>query len=268
MTTVLVTGSAGLVGSSVAATAPAGVDLVAAIRRDADLADAEATKALFDRVRPDLVLHPAYSLRNLERDVVDASRHVVDGCLTHGAELIALSTDVVFDGEHGPYAERDPVAPIHAYGRAKVAMEADIAERLPAAAVARTTLVCAVDPPDPRTAWVLDGLLSDQPPTLFTDELRNPVRVDDLAAALWSLAARDPDARVGVGHLVGAEAFTRYELGVLIAEWAGLDPSLIVAAESASVTGGEPRPRDCRLTTARADAAGITCRSVRTLFTR
>ena len=268
MTTVLVTGATGLVGSFLAASAPAEMRVVGVTRHDADLADAAATAALFDRARPDVVIHTAYSLRSIERDVTVASRHVVDGCLAHGAELIALSTDVVFDGEHGPYGEGDPVAPVHAYGRAKAVMEADIAARLPSAAVVRTTLVCAVDPPDPRSAWVLDGLLSGQPPTLFTDELRNPVRADDLAAALWSLVAVDPVGRAGIWHLVGAEALSRYDLGVLIAEWAGLDPSTIVAAQSASVPGNEPRPRDCRLTTARADDAGIRCRSVRTLFAR
>ena len=214
------------------------------------------------------MIHAAYSMRVLQADGIDASRHVVDGCVAHGVELIALSTDALFDGEHAPYAEEEPPSPVHAYGRAKAAMEADIAERLPAAAVVRTSLVCAVDPPDPRTAWVLDGLLSGEPPTLFADEIRNPVRADDLAAALWSLVAIDPPDRSGVWHVVGAEPFSRYDLGALIAEWAGLDPSSIVAAESRSVPSAEPRPRDCRLTTARADAAGIRCRSVRTLFTR
>ena len=145
-------------------------------------------------------------------------------------------------------------------------MEADIVERLPSAAVVRTSLVCWDDPPDPRTAWVLDGLLAGEPPTLFTDELRNPVRVDDLAAALWTLVAIDPPDRSGVWHIVGAEALSRYELGVLIARWAGLDPAAIVAAESRAArartptAGLPPHP-------ARADAAGIS-RSVRTLFAR
>ena len=268
MTTVLVTGAAGLVGSFVAASAPEDVDLVAATRHDADLSDPAATAALFERVRPDLVVHAAYSMRKLQADGIDASRHVVDGCVAHGAALIALSTDALFDGEHAPYAEDDPPSPVHAYGRAKAAMEADVAARLPAATIVRTSLVCAVDPPDPRTAWVLDGLLSGEPPTLFTDELRNPVRADDLAAALWSLAAMDPPARAGVWHVVGAEPFSRYDLGALVAEWAGLDPSALIAAESAATPGPEPRPRDCRLTTARTDAAGIRCRSVRTLFVR
>ena len=268
MTTVLVTGGAGLVGSFVAASAPDDVDLVAATRHDADLADPAATAALFERIRPDLVIHAAYSMRELQADGIDASRHVVDECVTHGAALIAVSTDALFDGEHAPYAEDDPPSPVHAYGRAKAAMEADIADRLPAAAIVRTSLVCAVDPPDPRTAWVLDGLLSGEPPTLFTDELRNPVRADDLAAALWALVAIDPPNRSGVWHVVGPEPFSRYELGALVAQWAGLDPSALVAAESATTAGPAPRPRDCRLSTARAAAVGIEPRSVRTLFVR
>ena len=113
---------------------------------------------------------------------------------------------------------------------------------------------------------MLDALRAGAETRLFTDELRNPVRVDDLADAIWALLAVPPAERSGPWHLVGEEAFSRYDQGALIARWAGLDPSRIIGVPSASWDGPEPRPRDCRLTTVRADAAGLRLRSIRTLF--
>jgi dTDP-4-dehydrorhamnose reductase len=61
---------------------------------------------------------------------------------------------------------------------------------------------------------------------LYTDEVRCPVHVTDLAAALLELAA----ARyAGVGHVAGPDAVSRHELGLLIAARDGLDPSALPA---------------------------------------
>lgn len=49
---------------------------------------------------------------------------------------------------------------------------------------------------------------------LFTDVVRCPVHVADLASALLELAVA-PYA--GVSHVAGTDAITRYELGLLIA---------------------------------------------------
>ena len=63
--------------------------------------------------------------------------------------------------------------------------------------------------------------------TLFTNEVRRPVSVTDLAAALLELAAA-PHA--GVCHVAGADAISRYDLGLLIASRDGLDPAGLRAA--------------------------------------
>lgn len=244
MTRVLLTGAAGLVGSQVARTTPAGVDLTASTRADLDLSRRDDVLAAMRRLRPDVVVHTACRMDALASDVVDASTHVVDGCLATGAALVHVSSDVVFDGDAGPYDERSRPAPISPYGEAKAAVEADIAARLPDAAVVRTSLVCSTDPVDPRSQGVIDALRDDRPITLFTDELRCPVRIDDLAACVWELALVG-DARAGVWHVVGPEALSRYALGVLVAAWAGVGPAGITAGRSTDHP--DLRPRDVRL---------------------
>jgi dTDP-4-dehydrorhamnose reductase len=273
MMRVLVTGGAGLVGSTLIATAPDGVE-VHATQRNApvvgstahtvDLADPDEPVALLASVSPDVVIHTAYGTDDLERDVVMATRSVAAACAIQGASLVHLSSDVVFDGEHAPYGEDAPLVPIHAYGRAKAQGEADVLTAVPDAAIARTSLVCEADPLDPRSAWVIDTLQAGEPITLFTDEMRCPIRADDLARQLWDLVALAPADRAGPWHLVGPEALSRYDLGVVLAETHGLDAAGITAARSRDLPA--PRPRDLTLTAARAAVLTTRPRPVRSLW--
>ncbi len=270
---VLVTGGAGLVGSTLIATAPDGVEVHATQRttrvtgaeaHTIDLADPDEPVGLLAAVRPDVVIHTAYGLDDLERDVIAATRSLAAACAIQDAELIHLSSDVVFDGEHAPDAEDAPLVPVHAYGRAKAEAEADVVTAVPDAAVVRTSLVCAADPLDPRSAWVVDTLRAGEPITLFTDEIRCPVRADDLALMLWDLVALPPAERAGPWHLVGPDALSRLALGVILAEAHGLDPAGITAARSRDQP--DPRPRDLTLTAARAAALPTRPRPVGALW--
>ena len=257
---ILITGGAGLLGSELIAQAPAGIE-VHATRRTApvtgaeahtvDLSDRDATAALLDRVRPDLVIHTAYS-QGAEADVLHATKSVVDACAATGCGLIHMSTDAVFDGEHAPYAEKDEPAPVHDYGRWKAAAERIVRERLPHAAIIRTSLIVRVSPePDRISKKLLDDLRSGEPVRLFVDELRSPTAVEDLAAQIWELAAMPAEARAGFWHLAGPEALSRYSLGVLVARRHGVAANAIVPTRSRGA--GLQRPRDIRLLTTRAD---------------
>ena len=278
---VLVTGGAGLLGARLVADAPPGVEVHRAWHRAAppsapvdadpaathqvDLADADATASLIARLRPDVVIHTAYAVADGRRCIVEATAHVARAGATVGAGLVHLSSDVVFDGEHGPYDEHAHPDPISEYGRHKAEAETVALAAVAGAAIVRTSLITWADPLDPRSAWVADTLRAGDPITLFTDEIRCPVRLDDLAAQVWEVARLEGNARAGVWHLVGAEALSRHDLGVVIARHEGLDPAGIIGRSSR--TQPHPRPRDLHLTAARSDRALTTpSRSVRSLF--
>ena len=182
---VLITGGAGLLGSELIAQAPSGTHVHATQRttpvagaeaHTVELSDHGAAAALLDRVRPGLVIHTAYRQATAERDVWWATESLVHACLRAGCELIHLSSDVVFDGEHAPYAETAELAPVHEYGRWKAIAERFVRERLPGAAIVRTSLIVCPEPADRGSAWVLDGIRGEEGVVLISLLARTALR--------------------------------------------------------------------------------------------
>jgi dTDP-4-dehydrorhamnose reductase len=210
-----------------------------------DIRDGMAVTRLLMDLRPAAVIHTAIDMsepKTMQSVIVDGTCHVAAAVAAVSARLVHMSTDVVFDGEHAPYRESDPLDPITPYGQAKAAAERVIADLCPGAAIARTSLIYGFCPPDPRTVWVVDSVRHQKPITLFTDELRCPVWVEQLAAAVLELAAGDQD---GAWHLAGPQSLNRYEFGERLLRAYGLDVTGVPAGlsrESKLV-----RPRDCRL---------------------
>jgi dTDP-4-dehydrorhamnose reductase len=117
-----------------------------------------------------------------------------------------------------------------------------VREAHPGAAIVRTSLIYGGEAPSGHERVVLDVLDGVSDMAFFTDELRCPVAVGDLAEALLELAGRD---HAGPLHVAGPDAVSRYELARLVATANGRDPALLRGAPSA--TGGSRRPLDCRL---------------------
>jgi dTDP-4-dehydrorhamnose reductase len=216
-------------------------------------ASVEQMPALIADLRPDVILHSVAAWRTeaeAQAVIVEGTRGVASAAALVGARLVHMSTDLVFDGEHGPYNEASLPAPVNFYGAAKAAAERIVLELAPDAAIVRTLLVTCFDPPDPRTQLVLNALEERRPPvTLFTDEYRCPVRIEDLAAALLELldvAGKAAGPFSGFLHVAGPGRLSRYELGLRIARYHGLavEPGIVPGLSS---EGGQPRPRDCTL---------------------
>src|SRR6187200_1505372 len=112
-----VTGATGYLGSELIRLRPD------ATTERVEVRDAVGVSRLFERLRPDVVIHTAY--RQDEDDVnTVGSENVARAAAAVGARLVHLSTDVVFDGRKGsPYVEDDPLTPVTDYGRAKAEAE-------------------------------------------------------------------------------------------------------------------------------------------------
>jgi len=130
---ILVTGRDGQVARSLSERAPGDVELIFASRPDLDLADLTTVATAVARVKPDLVISAAaYTAVDMAEDEPDLAMRIngeapgvlARACREIGAPIVHLSTDYVFDGKlERPYKEDDPVSPIGAYSRSKLAGE-------------------------------------------------------------------------------------------------------------------------------------------------
>ncbi|MGW2377707.1 SDR family oxidoreductase [Kitasatospora sp. NPDC001683] len=139
----------------------------------------------------------------------------------YGSRLVHVSSDAVFSGARVHYDESCLPDPLIPYGAAKAAAETGVRLVCPDAVVARTSLIIG-DRRSEHVRAVHDLAAGARSGALFTDDIRCPVHVADLAAGLLELALGDLS---GVHHLAGADAVSRHELGVLIARRDGLDAS-------------------------------------------
>jgi dTDP-4-dehydrorhamnose reductase len=139
----------------------------------------------------------------------------------HGVRLVHVSSDAVFSGARIRYAESSLPDPVTSYGAAKAAAETGVLAVHPAAVVARTSLIIG-DGGSVHERLVHELAAGTRDGTLFTDDIRCPVHVADLAAALLELASGNNS---GIHHVAGPDAVSRHELGILIARRDGLDAS-------------------------------------------
>jgi dTDP-4-dehydrorhamnose reductase len=251
---ILITGATGHLGSRVAErAAEAGWSVVGTYLRAAseiadeqlDVRDIAAVCELVRRVRPDVVIHTAAG-RGDWRVIADGAAHVAVAAAAQGSRLVHVSSDAVFSGKEVEYDESAPPDPLYRYGAAKAAAETAIAAVDPAAAVVRTSVILG-DGRGQHEILTRDLIAGRVRGALFTDMIRKPVHVDDLAEALLELAANDYR---GILNVAGPDAISRYDLGVLVARREGLDPSLIPVATLAD--SGTRLAADVRLITERA----------------
>jgi dTDP-4-dehydrorhamnose reductase len=229
-----VTGATGFLGSRLLRLDPG------ATGERVDVRDGAAVDRLFGRLRPDVVIHTAYRQGGAEEWAVNVggSENVARAAADVRARLLHVSTDVVFDGRKGaPYVEGDPSSPCTAYGASKAEAERRVITAHPAALIVRTSLIVGGPGHEPSKH---ERAACDPEAVFFEDELRSPVQVGELAAALLELASLD---LAGVLHVAGAGDLSRADLAALVAGG---------PVRRAPAPAG--RPLDCRLDSALARA--------------
>ena len=180
---------------------------------------------------------------------VAGSRYVAEGAAAVGARLVHVSSNVVHDGQHAPYADDTRPTPLNAYGHSKAVAEAVVADMVPQAAIVRTSLIYGVTEMDRSTVSFVQRLHQGQPLVLFTDVIRQPIWAETLAAALLKLSAID---YAGTLNVAGQQALSRAAFGRHLLAWWGINTQgRLQEGHAAEIA--DTIPLDLRLTLTKAE---------------
>jgi len=232
MTTVIVTGSAGMLGRQLVAAVPAGCKVIGVDLADGDLSTPHGVAAAVEAHRPDLVIHAAAwtDVDGCERDPARAwrmnaiaTRLVARACRRLRARLVYISTDYVFDGAlWRPYVEADLPCPVNVYGETKLAGELEVA-RVEDHLILRTQWLFGPGRSNFVEA-VLKKALGGGPLTVVADQWGCPTYTVHLAPMVWRAALAGWHGTI---HAAGRGVATWYEVAEAILEGAGVACKLL-----------------------------------------
>ncbi len=201
-----------------------------------ELNDAAGLEKVFRVARPDVVAHLAAMAdvgtaeREPERATavnVAATSAIALLCELHGARLVFVSTEYVFDGRHGYYKEDDPPNPVTQYGRTKREAEQEVARLASNWSILRTSIVYGWPHPGKRNfaPWLIERLRSGEPYHAPTDVYRTPVYVEHLVDGIAGLTEGEHQ---GIHHVAGKDWVSMYGFALAIAEAFDLDRRLVI----------------------------------------
>ncbi|PTX19633.1 dTDP-4-dehydrorhamnose reductase [Pontibacter mucosus] len=267
MKRILITGSNGLLGQKLAELLlpKQDVELLATSRgenklaelyptlpfRSMDVTNAEQVEQVVSEFRPTHIIHTAAmtNVDQCENDREgalllnrDAVQYLVNACEKYNVHLIHVSTDFIFDGENGPYDEAAEGKPVNFYGETKLMAEEIVKQAKCKWAILRTVLVYGVVNDQGRTnivLWVRDSLQAGKVIKVVTDQFRTPTLAEDLAMGCWLAAEKDAE---GIFHISGSEMLTPYDMALQVADYFGLDKSLIEKADGSTFSQPAKRP--------------------------
>jgi dTDP-4-dehydrorhamnose reductase len=270
---VLVTGAGGRLGGILAHRLAADTLVVAGRHRSPvpralesvplSLLSGSSIDRAIERSRPDAIVHCAAlaDADRCEREPllahainVEAPARIARTSHRHGIRLLALSTDLVFDGDRAPVNESAVARPWLVYGLTKRLGEQAVLDEATGSVVVRVALVHGrgFGRNGTSSETILWTLRSGRPAFCFTDQYRTPIDGASVADAIARLLR---GTQTGVFHAGGSNRLSRYELALRVARLFGHPESLVrpvLQASRASSPIDVLRPADVSLVSDRA----------------
>jgi dTDP-4-dehydrorhamnose reductase len=161
----------------------------------------------------------------------DGARNVAEAAGT----VVYVSSDYVFDGtKREPYVESDPVNPLSAYGRTKLAGERATADANPRHFIVRSSWLFGTGGKN-----FVETMLGLGPEVrVVDDQVGSPTFTGHLAGMLWLLGR---SADYGVHHIAASGACSWFEFARAIFERAGSD-TRVEPCTTAEFPRPAPRP--------------------------
>lgn len=247
MTTILVTGASGQLGSEIRELSGryGGYDFVFTDITEFDITDPEAAAAFIREFSPSWIINcAAYTAVDRAEDEEEQAtlingtgvQNIVHALDKTDCRLIHISTDYVFDGMSAtPYRETDQPSPASAYGRSKLAGE-KAAMRWPHTMLIRTSWLYSSHGNN-FVKTILSKAGSSQSINVVFDQIGSPTYASDLASAILEIISGVIRNR----HIFLPGIFNYSDEGVC--SWYDLAVEVIAAAGS-----------ECQVTPVRSEA--------------
>ena len=213
MKRVFITGSTGLLGSTILREHPNGLLLGASYYRNLlvpsgniqyfnlDITDSKNCTKILSVFKPDIVIHtaaiatPDYCDKHQDKASavnIDGTRNLIEASKSIQAKFIYITTNGVYDGEKYPYNEKSEIKPIDWYGHTK--FEAEKLTQLSELEYSIVRLITmygwnnSKERQNPLT-WLLEILGTNKNPVnLVTDMFNNFLSVHEASRAIWKVA--------------------------------------------------------------------------------
>jgi len=183
---------------------------------------------------------------------VGGLEHLADAAQRYRAKIVHISSDYVFDGTHGPYAEGDRPEPINYYGKTKLASENFLRTAGLPWVVLRTMVLYgyAEGVRSNFALWVIEKLTRGGTLKIVDDQLGNPTLADDLAFGVMKAVELE---KQGIYHIAGRDILSRYEFARTVARVFGLPADSITPVKTAEIEQLAARPLRSGLVTLKAE---------------
>ena len=200
-------------------------------RKQLPLDQTELIQDILGMYQPDLIIHAgAYTavdqaedepgLANLVNHL--ACEEIAQYCRLHGAKLIAVSTDYVFDGNSAvPLKEDAPTGPVNVYGQTKLAGEKAIQKWCAEAIIIRTSWVYSSF--GKNFVKTMCRLMAERDEVrVINDQIGSPTYAADLAKAILKIAD-SPNWQAGIYHYSNEGEISWYDFAVAIRDIRSFD---------------------------------------------
>ncbi len=215
-----------------------------------DFTDPFAVHDVFEKFRPEIVIHAGAMSKPDECEQNQWTAYIVNvegtvTLLTNAAEqksfFLFVSTDFIFNGMKGMYAEEDEPAPLNYYGKTKLDAEEAVREYEHDWAIIRTVLVYG-KPVMSRSnllTVVKEKLEKGEMYSVFDDQKRTPTYVEDLASGIEKVIEKRAK---GIYNICGKDFMSPYEMAFKTATFLGLEKDLLKKINASDLLQPAKRP--------------------------
>jgi len=256
--TILVTGSQGLLGSSLVLNKKFNIIFLPSTHNpknkstyNLDILNSSIVESFLYEHQPDVIINCA-AYTNVDsgykhkKECHDINVNGLKNLLKYSSintKIVHISTDYVFDGSSSIYDESSITRPVNYYGKTKLEAENILKGSNKDYLIFRPNVLYN-NKGENFFTFVYNSLINKNKIDVVVDQLSNPTYVPFFVNVILDSIIMDLS---GVFHYGSSDIISRYDFAILIADFFNLDKHLIVPVKSEILNQCEERPRNTSL---------------------